>query len=485
MTNANPIPSAEVAPADNTSPESLSLESAPAIVQFSELEINERLLKALDALTFVTPTEVQARTIPVALTGADLLVSAETGSGKTAAFALPILNRLQTTKAPKSATRALVLVPTRELARQVLQQTEALGQFTFVSSGMIVGGEDYKQQIKLLRSNPEILVATPGRLLEHMGKGEVDLRDLEVLVLDEADRMLDMGFKEDVLTIAEACKKERQTMLFSATLKQKGMRHVIKQVLREPEELLLTTAQDQHGSITQQIILADDPEHKVREVLWLLKNETYSKAIIFTNTREMTNALNTVLRREQDLRASSLHGEMIQPDRNRVMMLLREGKVNILVATDVAARGLDIQGVDLVINLDMARNGDDYIHRIGRTGRAGQQGTAISLIGPNEWNLMAAIQRYLRVEFERRTIKGLEGSYKGPKKLKSNGKAAGVKKKKKTADKAGNKKTSAKVNKSKKVAAKKPATSSTPARKKSVGVDTGFEPLRRKRTPVA
>ncbi len=448
---------------------------------FTELELNERLLKALEELGFSTPTEVQEKTIPVALTGADLLVSAETGSGKTAAFMLPILNLMQTTSAPRSATRVLVLVPTRELARQVLQQTEALAKYTFIRAGMIVGGEDYKSQIKLLRSNPEILIATPGRLLEHIGQGEAVLKDLEVLVLDEADRMLDMGFKEDVLTIAANCRKERQTLLFSATLKQTGMRHVIKQVLREPQELLLNTAQDQHECITQQMILADDPEHKARLVLWLLKNETYKKAIIFTNTREMTNVLNTVLRREQDLRVSSLHGEMIQPDRNRVMMLLREGKVNILVATDVAARGLDIPGVDLVINLDMARNGDDYIHRIGRTGRAGQTGTAISLIGPNEWNLSAAIQRYLKVTFERRTIAELPGHYKGPKKVKSNGKAAGTKKKKKTTTGKGAGKAASKPARPKKAAAKKPAS----ARKPSTGIDTGFEPLRRKKTTEA
>ncbi len=454
----------------------------PVMTSFTELELNERLLKALDTLGFTTPTEVQAKTIPVAMTEADLLVSAETGSGKTAAFMLPILNKFHTNKAPKSATRALVLVPTRELARQVLQQTEALSQFTFVSAGMIVGGEDYKLQIKLLRSNPEILIATPGRLLEHLGQGALDLRDLEVLVMDEADRMLDMGFKDDVLTIANACKKERQTLLFSATLKQKGMRHVIKQVLREPQELLLTTAQDQHGSITQQIMLADDHEHKARQVLWLLKNETFHKAIIFTNTREMTNVLNTVLRREQDLRVSSLHGEMIQPDRNRVMMLLREGKVNILVATDVAARGLDIPGVDLVINLDMARNGDDYIHRIGRTGRAGQQGVAISMIGPHEWNLMASIERYLQVKFERKTIKGLEGQWRGPKKLKSNGKAAGTKKKKNTATKGSAKAAVKKTTKPKKPAAGKPKA---PSRGSSSGVDTGFEPPRRKKASEA
>ncbi|MTI12780.1 DEAD/DEAH box helicase [Sansalvadorimonas verongulae] len=454
-------------------------ETQPTTGRFSDLELHERLLKGLDTLGFDTPTEVQGKTIPEACAGKDLLVSAETGSGKTAAFVLPILNRFLNTDAPRSATRALVLVPTRELARQVLQQCEALGKFTFIEAGMIVGGEDYKTQIKLLRKNPEILIATPGRLLEHMGRKEVDLSDLEVLVLDEADRMLDMGFSEDVLKIESACKKDRQTLLFSATLKQKGMRHVIKQVLKEQHEtLLLSTAQDQHGSIRQQIMLADDPAHKIRIVTWLLKHETFQKAIIFTNTREQTNALNTMLRKEQDLRVSALHGEMIQPDRNRVMMLLREGKVNILVATDVAARGLDIQGVDLVINLDMARNGDDYVHRIGRTGRAGQEGTAISLIGPNEWNLMSAIERYLKVRFERKTEKAVEGSYKGPKKVKASGKAAGTKKKKKTT--AEKKAAARKVTRPKK--RKAPAAG---GEKKPVGVDTGFEPPRRKKAPVS
>ena len=455
-------------------------ETQPTIGRFSDLELHERLLKGLDTLGFDTPTEVQDKTIPEASAGKDLLVSAETGSGKTAAFILPILNRFLKADAPRSATRALVLVPTRELARQVLQQCEVLGKFTFIDAGMIVGGEDYKTQIKMLRKNPEILIATPGRLLEHMGRKEVDLSDLEVLVLDEADRMLDMGFSEDVLQIESACKKDRQTLLFSATLKQKGMRHMIKQVLKEQHEtLLLSTAQDQHGSIRQQIMLADDPAHKIRIVTWLLKHEKFQKAIIFTNTREQTNALNTMLRKEQDLRVSALHGEMIQPDRNRVMMLLREGKVNILVATDVAARGLDIQGVDLVINLDMARNGDDYVHRIGRTGRAGQEGTAISLIGPNEWNLMSAIERYLQVRFERKTEKAVTGSYKGPKKVKASGKAAGSKKKKKTVDKAGGK-TALK----KKVRPKKRKAPAAGGEKKPVGVDTGFEPPKRRKTPV-
>ena len=450
-------------------------ESETATLSFSDLGLDERLLKGLDELGFNTPTEVQGKTIPASLRGADLLVSAETGSGKTAAFMLPILQMLHTNKTPQSGTRALILVPTRELARQVHDQCEILGRYTFVTSGMIVGGEDYKFQINLLRKNPEIIIATPGRLLEHMGKGEVDFKDLEFLVLDEADRMLDMGFSEDVLHIADTCRKERQTLLFSATLKQKGMRHVIKQVLTEPETLLLSTAQDQHGSIRQQMIVADDPAHKIRLITWLLKHEKFKKAIVFTNTREQTNNLNTWLRKEQDLRVSALHGEMIQPDRNRVMMLLREGKVNILVATDVAARGLDIPGVDLVINLDMARNGDDYVHRIGRTGRAGQEGTAISLIAPQEWNLKAAIERYLQVKFEQRTIKGQEGHYKGPKKVKASGKAASGKKKKKPADR-------------KAAAAKRPAAAPSkprPARKPSSsagkGVDTGFAPLKKKK----
>lgn len=396
---------------------------------FSKLSLDERLIRALTDLGFEQPTSVQSQSIPVALEGRDLLVSAETGSGKTAAYLLPTLNRLLTTEAPNSGLRALILVPTRELARQIFKQSKALSRYTRLQTTLVTGGEAFKYQRAMIRKNPELIVATPGRLLEHLDKGSTDFNDLEVLILDEADRMLDMGFSEDVLNIAGRCRAERQTLLYSATLHHRGITKVAQQVLKDPTTISLSTAQDQHSAITQQILLADDNKHKERLLAELLTTEQYDKALIFTNTRTQADRLCGVLRYLK-FTAGVLHGEMDQEKRNRVMDLLRFSKVNVLVSTDLAARGLDVKGIDLVINFDMPRSGDDYVHRIGRTGRAGDQGLAISLISTTEWNLMSSIERYLRVRFELRKIKGLEGSYRGPKKLKASGKAAGNKKKK-------------------------------------------------------
>ncbi len=468
-------------------------EPAEGLSQFDALGLHERLVRGLDELEYKQPTPVQAATIPEALKGGDLIVGAETGSGKTVAFMLPMLQRFHTNPAPRSGTRALVLVPTRELARQVDKQCEVLGRYTYIKSGMITGGDSFKFQASILRKNPEIVIATPGRLMEHLERGTVDFSDLEVLVLDEADRMLDMGFSADVITIASRCPEKRQTLLFSATMKQKGLREMTEQVLTDPQTIMLNTARDPHENIRQQIILADDLDHKEKLLNWLLKNETYEKAVIFTNTRVQAHRLNSLLRYHKH-RAAALHGDMTQDERNQVMQHLREGRVNVLVATDVAARGLDVKGIGLVINLDMARSGDDYVHRIGRTGRAGEQGLAITFISAPEWNLMASIERYLKVRFERRAIDGLRGHYKGPKKVKASGKAAGRKKKpgaKKKVDE-GKKRLRDKKNIGKR---RTPAASSdnqqnnaTPEGKPQSGkkpgpklVDAGFEPMKRKK----
>ena len=407
---------------------------------FAELGLNERLLKAVEKAGYTQPTAVQEAVIPAALYGQDLMVGAKTGSGKTAAFVLPMLDRLQRTNPRNTGTRALVLVPTRELAKQVANEIKALSAFTFLKNAVITGGEDWNKQKITLRDNPEILVATPGRLLEHMEKGATDFDDLEVLVIDEADRMFDMGFTEDVLKIAEACDIERQTLFFSATLKKGQIKRVAEQVLSEPETLMLDTVRDSNEAITQQYILADDDAHRERLLNWLLGNETYTKVLVFTNSRESAQALGESLGRQRE-KVAYIHGDLDQPVRNQIMAAYRDGRAQVLVATDVASRGLDIEGVDLVINFHMARNGDDYVHRIGRTGRAGEEGIAISFIGPNEWNLKASISRYLNIEMASRKIKALEGLYKGPKKVKSNGKAASTKKKKTDAKKQNKKPT--------------------------------------------
>ncbi|MEZ5525014.1 MAG: DEAD/DEAH box helicase [Pseudomonadales bacterium] len=457
----------------------MSTPSTETATLFSEISpanpLQERLLKALEKLGFETPTPVQAQSIPPALAGKDLLVNAETGSGKTAAFLLPLLNKLLASDAPNTGTRALILVPTRELARQVLKQCEALASFTPLKTGLIIGRENFQIQKALFRKNPEILVATPGRLMEHLDQNTPDFNDLEVLVLDEADRMLDMGFGEDVLKIATACNPQRQTLLYSATLTGKGLKPMIDKVLREPEELLLNTARDANQAIRQQVILADDNGHKQKLLLALLLEENYDKALIFTNTRAKADSLGELLFKSE-VRSGVLHGEMEQEHRNRVVERLRTGHIKALVASDVAARGLDIKGIDLVINFDMARNGDDYLHRIGRTGRAGETGLAISLISDPEWNLMASIERYLGQRFERRLVESLKGHYKGPKKLKASGKAAGTKKKKQAKKEATKKGAKTKV--------RKRDTQNVGKRRKtdnnSQPQDAGFTPLKKR-----
>jgi ATP-dependent RNA helicase SrmB len=395
---------------------------------FSDLSLDEQLLTAVKKLGFEQPTPVQLQSIPLALEYKDLLVSAETGSGKTAAFLLPALHHLLTLPSRKSGVRALILTPTRELAQQIFKNCQQLTEFTDLKTGLITGGDDFRLQQNMLRRNTEIVIATPGRVLELMEQEIPNFSNLDVLILDEADRMLDMGFSEDVLTIANSCNEQRQTLLFSATLTHFGVIRMADKLLKNHEVVALNTLHDGHRNIEQQIVLADDNDHKQKLLAWLLQNETYDKALIFTNSRIQADALRGPLR-GQKLRVGVLHGEMDQKDRNRMMELFREGTVNIMIATDLAARGLDIKGINLVINFDVPRNGINYIHRIGRTGRVDELGLTIALVKHTEWNLMSGIERFLKQKFKHRSIKELEGKYKGPKKLKASGKATGGKKK--------------------------------------------------------
>nr|WP_288357223.1 DEAD/DEAH box helicase [uncultured Pseudomonas sp.] len=442
---------------------------------FAQFALHERLLKAVAELNFTEPTPVQAAAIPPALEGKDLRVIAQTGSGKTAAFVLPMLNRLLGDGSSKArvSVRALIMLPTRELAQQTLKEVERFAQFTFFKGGLITGGEDFKVQAAMLRK-VDIVIGTPGRLIEHANAGNLLFDDVEVLVLDEADRMLDMGFAEDVQRLAQMCNREHQTLLFSATSGGAGLREVVAQVLREPTHLQLNRVSELAEGTRQQIITADHNYHKEQLVEWLLSNETYDKAIIFTNTRVQADRLYGKLV-AKEFKTFVLHGEKDQKDRKLAIDRLRQGAVKVLVATDVAARGLDVEGLDLVINFDMPRSGDEYVHRVGRTGRAGSEGLAISLITHNDWNLMSSIERYLKQRFEKRTVKELKGSYQGPKNLKASGKAAGTKKKKVDP------KTGKKI--AKKPAAKTPAKRNTVNKPKSdaglVSQD-GLAPLKRK-----
>ena len=384
---------------------------------FTDFSLDRRINKAIDELGYVNPTPVQTATIPLALDNKDLKVSAETGSGKTAAYLIPSIHHFLTNDTGDTGTRGLIVVPTRELARQVYKTFQQLTRFTHLKAVIIMGGEDFKYQSALLRKNPECIVATPGRLVEHIEKGNTDLNDLEILIIDEADRLLELGFSDDVSTIAEQCNKKRQTLFFSATLKPQALSSLADDLLNAPETLLLNNRPEQQLHIRQQHILADDKKHKQAIADRLLHDESFNKCLIFTNTKVETDQLSAFLRYKKH-HVVALHGDMDQADRKVAMNQFRSGGTSIMVATDVASRGLDIEGVDLVINFDMARTVDDHIHRIGRTGRAGEEGTAISLVCANDWARYTNVEQRTKQILSRRSLKGLEASFTGIKKKK-------------------------------------------------------------------
>ncbi|MGZ8272181.1 MAG: DEAD/DEAH box helicase, partial [Methylophilus sp.] len=345
-------------------------------MSFESLNLDPTILRAVLEAGYSIPTAVQAQAIPPALEGRDIMASAQTGTGKTAAFTLPALNLLATPHALKSrGPRILVLTPTRELAAQVNEAARKYGKYIRARTVSIVGGMPYPLQNKLLSQPLDILVATPGRFIDHMERGRIDLSRLQMLVLDEADRMLDMGFMPDVERICEALPKERQTLLFSATLD--GIMHIGKQFLNNPLTIQVAGQKEKHANIEQRLHFVDDMNHKNKLLEHLLIAPDVNQAIIFTSTKRHADLL------AEDLYAAghktaALHGDMTQGARNRTLTKLRHGDVKVLVATDVAARGIDVQGISHVINYDLPKFSEDYVHRIGRTGRAGNTGTAIS-----------------------------------------------------------------------------------------------------------
>lgn len=430
-----------------------------SMTSFSDLGLHERLLKAVDKLGYADATPVQVKTIPEVATGADVVVSAKTGSGKTSAFVLPMLERFLAQDRPRAGTRALILVPTRELALQIEKAFKSLAAFTQIRCGVVMGGEAFKHQVATIRRNPEVIVATPGRLVEHIEKNTIDFNDLEFLVLDEADRMLDMGFAEDLHQISNSCADDRQNLLFSATFKHKAFSRVRAQ-LKDPVHIELGLPRGGNENITQQRVLADDDKHKEMLTVAAIQTESPERTFVFCNTRAQAQKLSNILRANK-LRAAYIHGEISQSDRKQVLNRFRDGTVQVLVATDVAARGLDIEDLGMVINFDLAQSGDDHVHRVGRTGRAENKGLAITLVSAKEWDRMSSIERYLKFRFDAREFDGLVAKYRGPKKLKSSGKAFGTKKKKS--------KTSAKT---------KSSTRRAPAKRRSLG--DGSAPLKRK-----
>ncbi len=374
---------------------------------FSELNLSEPIQRAINSCGYTEPTQIQARSIPEIIAGRDVLASAQTGTGKTAAFMLPVLEKLSTVrKGPKGAPRVLVLTPTRELASQVTEATRTYGRFINLRSAVILGGVPYGPQFRDLSRPIDLVVGTPGRLIDHLERGSLDLSRLEFLILDEADRMLDMGFKEDVEKITAAAPAARQTLLFTATL-DRPMAELARRLLKEPARIDIAGKKVTHEHIAQHLHVADGLEHKKRLLNHLADDKSMTRAIIFSATKAGADSLARELTRGGH-RAAALHGDMTQGARNRTVGDLRRGKIRLLVATDVAARGLDVTGISHVINFDLPQAAEDYVHRIGRTGRAGASGIAISFAAGDEAIRLQRIERYIGQSLAQSVIPGLE-----------------------------------------------------------------------------
>ncbi len=382
-------------------------------MQFEQLDLAPPLLQALTACGYSEPTPIQQQTIPALLAGRDLIGSAQTGTGKTAAFVLPALQRLATkVQAPRTARRGvgtprvLVLAPTRELAQQVADQVVRYGQFLRTKTVCIYGGAPYPVQNRQLERGVDVLVATPGRLIDHLDRGRIDLSGIEMLIIDEADRMLDMGFIEDVERIAALTPKTRQTVLFSATF-DGAIARLTSRLLRDPIRVDVKALEAAPLAIEQRVHFADDHAHKHRLLDHLLADTEMGQSIVFIATKRDAEALATRLQ-GQGHAAAALHGDMNQRERTRTLQDMRRGGVRTLVATDVAARGLDVAGISHVINFDLPRQAEDYVHRIGRTGRAGASGVAVSLANHSDRGALRQIERFTGSAIPTHVIPGLE-----------------------------------------------------------------------------
>jgi superfamily II DNA/RNA helicase len=376
-------------------------------MSFSTLGLDSSLLDNLARLGYAQATPVQAAAIPAVLAGGDLLVSSQTGSGKTAAFVLPGLQRLRTAAAlPGKGPRMLVLTPTRELAMQVQKATHGYCSGQKLLTACLVGGVPFGKQLPMVRKAVDIVIATPGRLKDHLDRGSVDLKRVELLVLDEADRMLDMGFQEEIDAILARAPLERQTLLFSATLAGVVGR-LAARVTRNPKRVEISRREEPKPDITQHALLADDDAHKGRMLDALLRETDVEQALVFTAMKRTAAEL-TLSLVGKGFTAGALHGDMHQSDRTRTLNQLRDGRMRVLVATDVAARGIDVPGINLVVNYDAPRQASDYVHRIGRTGRAGRAGIAVTFIGQADRSLVRQIERFTGNKVSMMEIEGLE-----------------------------------------------------------------------------
>lgn len=375
---------------------------------FTELELHALLMETLLKENYLAPTPIQSIAIPKIKAGKDLQASAQTGTGKTAAFLLPALHRLLNDLTGNNRhPRVLILAPTRELAAQIYEQVRKFSRnLPKIKSACIVGGEPYPKQYKDLGRPLDILVATPGRLIDHLERKRVNLGNVEMLVLDEADRMVDLGFFEPVKQIAEATSADRQTLLFSATMKKAVIR-LSQCLLNNPEEICITPQHEKHSQIDERLHFTDNQDHKKELLQHFLADPTLDHAIIFTATKRAADDLADQLK-DQGHKAAALHGDMQQRARTRTIERLKKGEIRILVATDVAARGIDIKTISHVFNFDLPQCAEDYVHRIGRTGRSGATGVAVSFASARDLSNVRDIEEFTGHKLIATTVAGME-----------------------------------------------------------------------------
>ncbi|MCZ6809592.1 MAG: DEAD/DEAH box helicase [Proteobacteria bacterium] len=372
---------------------------------FNQLGLSAELLRAIDEKGYREATPIQQQAIPLVLEGRDILAGAQTGTGKTAGFALPLLQRLQLSPDNRRSVRALILTPTRELAAQVGESIRDYGRHTPFRTAVIFGGVSINTQIAKLKKGVDVVVATPGRLLDHMQQKTIDLSKIQILVLDEADRMLDMGFIRDIRKILKVMPKERQNLLFSATF-SKEIRHLAADLLNAPTEIQVA-ARNTAVERVRQIVHPVDKRRKRELLSHLIGKGNWKQVLVFTRTKHGANRLAGQLTAD-GLNSVAIHGNKTQAARTRALRDFKAGKVRVMVATDIAARGLDIDRLPHVVNYELPFVPEDYLHRIGRTARAGQEGHAVSLVCIDEQKLLNDIERLLKCEIEKEIIPGYE-----------------------------------------------------------------------------
>ena len=379
---------------------------------FDELGLSEQLLRAVREQGYTQPSPIQAKAIPLVLRGRDVMAAAQTGTGKTAGFALPLLQRLATSgKTNKRHCRALILTPTRELAAQVSESVATYGRYLGSSSTVVYGGVKINPQIRTLAEGVDVLVATPGRLLDLHGQGAVEFSQLEVLILDEADRMLDMGFIHDIRRIIKLLPRQRQTLMFSATF-SKPIRTLAADFLRNPEQVEVSPPNSTAEKV-EQWVYPVDKKRKPALLSHLVKSNGWQQVLVFTRTKHGANRLCKQLHND-GISCAAIHGNKSQNARTQALEGFKRGKVLALVATDIAARGIDIDQLPQVVNFDMPNVAEDYVHRIGRTGRAGLGGCAHSLVSADEADYLYGIERLIRQQLPQQEVDGFEPEHALP-----------------------------------------------------------------------